>query len=152
MCRKNKSTGNKYYVGRLIFFPSHLLSHHFSYTSSPLRVVVEEIAVQQCLYGACDPANPVAIELLRNVTSDPVGNVECSVRSKQNNIVRSQVFDLLIPLEHYNLRHDAHRLQVKRKRPEVLHLTQHVRNTSRMKLFDLRWKNRARMAAGRIAH
>ena len=82
MCSRNSPTGTNHYVGRLIFFPSHLLCHYPPHTRSPLRVVVEEIAVQQRLHGARDPANPVAVELLRGVARDPVGDVERSIRSQ----------------------------------------------------------------------
>mmetsp|Transcript_19461 Transcript_19461/g.43370 ORF Transcript_19461/g.43370 Transcript_19461/m.43370 type:complete len:213 (+) Transcript_19461:1594-2232(+) len=85
------------------------------------EVVVEEVDVETGLDEAAPVDDPVVLVVDLVVGPvHPVDYVERPVYAQQEHIVRCEVLDLAIPLQHYQLRHDGQRLQEDGEDPKEL--------------------------------
>lgn len=133
----NKETKKKEYTRlcrKAHFLAKPLASNDTSSSHLPQRIVIEKVTVQRRLDSSGNPANPVAVVLFRHVSRNPIADVECTVQTEQNHIIRCQVLNFLVSLKHDNLGHNADRFQVNRETPRDLPYYGSPTHTSRIRL------------------
>ena len=82
-------------------------------------VYPEKVGVKDCLDDAGDPGDRIDISL-EKVSVQPIRDVERSIKTQREQIMRGDGFGFSGPLEHEQLRKDRNRLQPDRKRPQDL--------------------------------
>lgn len=92
------------------------------FTFEDLGVVnVEKVAIENSLNNTSENGNPVKFVLgVREVSIDPVRDIQSSVASKSEKVVCSNGFSLTGSLKHEKLRQDSHRFKPDGKGPENL--------------------------------
>ncbi len=89
-------------------------------------VVVEEVAVDDCLHKAREPRNPSNVVILGGIAQNPVENVERTVGTEAKHVMRREGLNgsagmlLGIVVQDNQLRDDGNSLEVYGERPQNL--------------------------------